>query len=139
MVRAGHPAADSHRMLEFVLGYTAGQRTASRAASLARSAAVADGTFHTNRIEDTNERIDRLAMIVRALWALLEEQGYTAEQLLAKLEELDMRDGEIDGQVRRQPVDCPSCQSKVAPSLQTCQFCGTEVAGATDGHPLGGV
>lgn len=98
-----------------MLGYTAGQRTASRAASLARSAAVGDATLHTNRIEDVNERVDRLAMIVRAMWALLEEQGYTAEQLIAKLEELDLADGEIDGKVTQQALDCPSCQSKVAP------------------------
>jgi hypothetical protein len=54
-------------MLEFVLGYTAGQQTASRAAALARDAAVADGTLHTNRIEDLRERIDSMAMILRAM------------------------------------------------------------------------
>lgn len=121
-------------MLEFVLGYSAGQGTASRAASLARSAAVADGTHHTNRIEDLNERIDRLAMIIRALWALLEEQGLTADQLTAKIEELDMGDGELDGQVRHQPVDCPKCDSKVAPGLKMCQYCGAEVL--SDQHPI---
>lgn len=125
-------------MLDFILGYTAGQRTASRAASLARSAAVADGTVHTNRIEDLNERIDKLALIVRALWALLEEQGMTAEQLVAKLEELDLADGHADGQVTRRPVDCPSCQSKVAPGLPACQFCGTRIV-REDAHPLGEV
>lgn len=128
--------ADRASMLEFVLGYSAGQRTASRAASLARSAAVGDATIHTNRIEDVNERIDRLAMIVRAMWALLEEEGYTTEQLLAKLEELDLLDGEMDGKVSQQVVDCPSCQSKVAPGLRNCQFCGATVR-TEDGHPLG--
>ena len=125
-------------MLNFVLGYSAGQRTASRAASLARSAAVGDATIHTNRIEDANERIDRLAMIVRAMWALLEEGGYTAEQLVAKLEELDIADGELDGKVSEQVVDCPSCDSKVAPGLRNCQFCGATVR-TDDGHPLGGI
>ena len=42
-------------MLEFFLGYSMGERTASRSASLARSAAVADGTRHTNRIEDLDD------------------------------------------------------------------------------------
>lgn len=125
-------------MLNFVLGYSAGQRTASRAASLARSAAVGDATVNTNRIEDVNERVDRLAMIVRAMWALLEEEGYTAEQLIAKLEELDLADGEMDGKVRQQAVDCRSCQSKVAPGLRNCQFCGATVR-TEDGHPLGDI
>lgn len=125
-------------MLDYFLGYTMGQRTASRAASLARSAAVADGTMHSNRIEDLNERIDRLLMIVRGMWALMEEQGTTPEQLMAKIEELDGQDGEVDGRVRPQVAECPACQSKVAPNLRACQLCGTEVR--TDiGHPLGSI
>jgi hypothetical protein len=130
--------ADTDAMLEYVLGYTMGQKTASRAASLARSAAVADGTHHSNRIEDLNERVDRLVMIMRAMWALLEEQGMTAEQLMAKIEEIDLQDGVADGQVRADPAQCPSCQSKVAPGLRACQLCGTEVRPDT-GHPLGHV
>lgn len=125
-------------MLEFVLGYSAGSATASRAASLARSAAVADGTHHTNRIEDINERLDSMAMIMRAMWALLEEQGLTTDQLLAKMEELDLMDGVEDGQMKRGAVDCQSCDSKVAPGLSRCQFCGAEVA-PLDDHPLGQV
>ncbi len=122
-------------MLEFFLGYSMGERSATRNASLARSAAVAGGTLHTNRIEDLNERIDKLLMIVRAMWALLEAQGMTADQLKAKIEEIDLLDGVADGQVRSQVVECPSCQSKVAPGLRNCQLCGTQVRSDT-GHPL---
>jgi hypothetical protein len=122
-------------MLEFYLGYSMGQSSAVKAASLARSAAVADGTHHTNRIEDLNERIDRLVMILRATLALLEEQGITPERLMAKVEELDLQDGTDDGRVRQNIVECPSCESKVAPGLRNCQLCGTQVR--TDiGHPL---
>lgn len=125
-------------MLDFVLGYTAGQRSAGRAASLARSTAVGDATITTNRIEDVNERVDRLAMIVRAMWALLEESGYRPEDLVAKLEEMDLSDGELDGQVRQMTVDCPSCKSRVAPGLRNCQFCGA-VARTEDDHPLSSI
>ena len=112
-------------MLDFYLGYAMGQQTASRAASLARSAAVADGTRHSNRIEDLNERVDRLVMILRATLALLEEQGITKERLMAKIDELDLQDGTDDERLREGVVDCPSCESKVAPGLRRCQFCGT--------------
>jgi len=125
-------------MIEYFIGYGMGQKSAARAASLARSAAVADGTHHTNRIEDLNERIDKLLMIVRGMWALMEEQGLTAEQLMAKIDEIDLQDGTDDGQVRPQVVECPSCQSKVAPNLRSCQLCGTEVR-PDNGHPLGHV
>jgi hypothetical protein len=123
-------------MLEYILGYHAGSRTATRAASLARSAAVADGTAHTNRIEDLNERIDEISLILRGIWALLEEGGVTSEQLIAKLEELDMADGVADGKVRKGPVQCSSCDSRVAPGLAKCQFCGAEIVSG-DNHPLG--
>lgn len=122
-------------MLEFMLGYSAGSATASRAASLARDAAVAAGTLHTNRIEDANERIDELAIIVRAMWSLMEEQGMTPDQLVAKIEEIDLEDGVADGKVTQLPVDCPSCDSKVPPGLANCQYCGAEVV-ATAEHPL---
>ena len=122
-------------MLEFVIGYSAGQRTSTRAASLARSAAVAETAHHTNRVEDLNERIDRLAMIVRAMWELLEEQGMTPEQLVEKLEAMDLVDGEADGQMRQAPIDCPACDSKVAPGLAKCQFCGVAIP-RDDDHPL---
>jgi len=124
-------------MLEFYLGYSMGQSSAVKAASLARSAAVADGTHHTNRIEDLNERIDRLVMIMRATLALLEEQGITTERLMEKINELDLQDG-VDDERVRDLVECPSCQSKVAPGLRNCQLCGTEVRADT-GHPLGHV
>jgi hypothetical protein len=122
-------------LLEFVLGYSAGQKTASRAASLARDAAVADGTRHTHRIEDLDERIDEVALILRGMWALLEDGGVTAEQLRAKIEELDLADGVADGKVTRGPVDCPGCDSKIPTDLSKCQYCGTEVV--RDAHPLG--
>lgn len=122
-------------MLEFILGYSMGQESAARGSALSRSAMDTDGTSPINRVEDLDERLDKLAMIVRAIWALLEGQGLTADQLIAKLEEIDLLDGVVDDQVRPRLVDCPSCQSKVAVGLQACQFCGTKVR-TEAGHPL---
>lgn len=122
-------------MLEFILGYSMGQKSAVKASALSRSAMGTDGTSPINRIEDLDERLDKLAMIVRAIWALLEAQGLTADQLIAKLEEIDLLDGVVDGQVRPRVIDCPSCHSKVAVGLMACQFCGAQVRNEA-GHPL---
>jgi hypothetical protein len=130
--------ADNGGMLEFVIGYSGGSGAASRAASLARSAAAADGTIHSNRIEDLNERIDSIALITRAMWSLLEDQGLTNDQLIAKVDELDNLDGNRDGRMMHGPVDCPGYDSKVAPGLTRCQFCGIDVA-PVDDHPMGNV
>lgn len=123
-------------MLPFVIGYSAGQRTAGRAASFAGSAAVSIGTQHTNRVENLAERIDSMALIMRGMWALLEENGYTAEQLIAKIEAIDLADGIPDGRLTTGAVDCPSCDSKVAAGLDRCQFCGAVVR-VEDPNPLG--
>jgi hypothetical protein len=62
---------------------------------------VRSGPFtHTNRIEDLDERLDRLVMIMLAMWALMEEQGMTSEKPMAKIEEIDLQDGTADGQLR---------------------------------------
>ena len=107
-------------MLEFVLGYSAGSATASRAAMLARSAAAADGSLHTNRIEDLNERLDSMAIILRALVSLLEERGLSAADLMAKIEELDLADGTADGRIKAGPVECSGCGGRSF-SMQTAR------------------
>lgn len=97
---------------------------------------MASGNVHSHSLEDMNERVDSMALILRALWALLEEQGLTADQLIDKIEELDLLDGKADGKVTALATDCPSCGSKVAAGLNKCQFCGTDVR-AEDPGPLG--
>jgi len=131
---------DSGIMLPFVIGYSAGSRTASRAASLSRTVTASDAAHHTNRIEDLNERIDAMALIIRGMWSLLEENGYKADQLLDKIEQIDVADGTADGRVTAVPVECRSCGSKVAHGLDKCQFCGTRIVGASEpDHPLTGI
>jgi hypothetical protein len=66
---------------------------------------------------------------------LLEEQGMTAEKLTAKIEELDRLDGQVDGQVKLAPAECPSCQSKVPADLPRYQYCGVDMP-VIDRHPL---
>ncbi len=120
-------------MVGFMLGYSAAQRTARRSASMTVSA---ESSIQSNRIEDLRERVDSLAIIVRGMWALMEEQGMTTEQLMAKIDELDKMDGVPDGLITPTATDCPQCESKVAPGLTKCQFCGADVGSAAADDPL---
>jgi hypothetical protein len=92
--------------------------------------------LQTNRLEDANERIDELAIIIRGMWALMEEQGVTPEQLMAKIEEIDLEDGIADGKITQRPTSCPSCDAKVAAGLSSCQYCGASVSPTNESHPL---
>src|SRR5690554_6544051 len=109
-------------MLDFMWGYVMGQRSAAQAASFARSAGTAGAMASNLRMIDVDERIDRLVLLLEAMWCLMREQGFSDEQLAARLMELDGADGTFDGRRSPPPATCASCGSKVAAGLTACQF-----------------
>ncbi|MGI9665714.1 MAG: hypothetical protein ACR2N2_01255 [Acidimicrobiia bacterium] len=123
--------------LTFLTGYILGQHGAQSARIAATAAAQTSGN-PVSDIIDLNERVDRLILVIDAMWSLLEESGYTDEQLIARIQHIDEQDGQLDG--RRTPLasDCSKCGAKVAPGLDACQFCGAAIA-ATKPDPLGSV
>lgn len=116
--------------LTFLTGYVLGQHGA-QSAKLASSVASRSGAS-ANDIMDLNDRVDRLLLVVDAMWSLLEDAGYADEQLVERIEELDRSDGAADGRRRPEATTCVSCEAKVPGGLPACQFCGTPVAGASD-------
>ena len=109
--------------MDFISGYVIGTRMLGKSIGMAASA----DSFAPPLLSDLDkleDRVQRLALVTEALWALLEENGYTREQLIAKIEEIDGADGSIDGHVIRPPLRCPKCDSAVSPGAKLCQFCG---------------
>jgi hypothetical protein len=104
---------------------------------MSRSAGAAAAGSVTGELHDVNERIDRLLLVVDALWTLLKDTGYTDEQLRERIHEIDLADGVADGRRTPRPVRCTSCDSMVEVGRATCAFCGAPVDGPTD--VLGGV
>jgi hypothetical protein len=113
--------------LPFLVGYVLGEH-GRQSARLASTAAAAHGAERTD-VYDLHERIDRLVLVVAAMWSLLAEQGMTEDQLAARVAEMDQADGVGDGKLTHRPVTCPSCEAKVPADRDTCQFCGTPVRG----------
>lgn len=124
-------------MLNFMWGYVMGQKSATDAAVYARTADTAGSMASHRRLIDVDERIDRLLLLVEAMWSVLEEHGFTDEELAARLIELDQSDGNLDGRRVPLPSTCRSCGSKVAAGLTACQFCGTALS--TDTTPFDSV
>jgi hypothetical protein len=114
-------------MLEFIGGYVMGTRSAARTAGFARGAAAADAGLVTQRVSAVDDRVDRLLLVVEAMWTLLREQGLADEDLIERIRMLDEADGVADDRVTTSPRDCPSCAAKVAPGLDACQYCGAEL------------
>jgi hypothetical protein len=115
-------------MFDFLAGYVMGERAASRAASMSRAAAGPAGSV-AGEISDVNTRINRLLLVVEALWELLKQQGWTDEHLIAKIQELDEADGVVDGAHTPRPVKCAKCDSMVEAGRKSCAFCGEPVPG----------
>lgn len=75
--------------------------------------------------------VERLSMITEALWTILREQhGYSDEELMSRITEIDMRDGVLDGRVSaRQSPKCPQCNRQhVAKHRPRCLYCGSAIA-----------
>lgn len=72
------------------------------------------------------ERTDRLALINQALWELLSERnGLQEEDLVAKVREIDLRDGVEDGKVKS-VNKCPDCERVMSRRHKRCLYCGKE-------------
>lgn len=72
-------------------------------------------------------KIGSLALACQSLWEILEENtDITREQLLAKMEEVDLRDGKKDGKLSRSVEACESCGRKTSRRRPICLYCGTK-------------
>ena len=71
------------------------------------------------------EKVDRLALICRAMFELMQESnGIPEERLKAKVLDIDLRDGHADGKVSPQQRRCPKCKAMMSPQFGRCLFCG---------------
>ena len=120
-----------------IAGYVMGQRRAARAAGMSVVANHMMGSASAVEAwDELDARVDRLLLVIEAMWSMLKEQGLTDEQLAARIAEIDSSDGVADGRRVIPAVSCRSCGSKVMGGLPRCQICGTEtgvVVGPLDG------
>ena len=79
-----------------------------------------------------DQRVDQMLLVVQAMWTLVQEKtGLTDAELLARVTELDERDGTKDGRFRRPPVKCARCGATVARRFNRCLYCGQQYTGGT--------
>lgn len=82
------------------------------------------------RIEALEERVDKLSLLSYALWSLLEEKvGVTEAELMARVQELDLKDGKLDGRVASGIINCPHCDRPLSQRHRKCMYCGYELQG----------
>lgn len=96
------------------------------ASTEARSAREAVGAA-SGRIERLEQRIDQLVLINMAMWEILREDlKITEEELILRVQEIDLRDGVRDGKARLDVEDCAKCKRKISTKHNRCLYCGAE-------------
>ena len=103
----------------------------------ARSSQALSDQLHESRFELARDgvdhlevRVDRLLLVMDAMWELLAERtGATEADLLAKVQEIDQRDGTVDGRRTTIARRCSACGAAVGNDRTTCMFCGHEEPG----------
>jgi hypothetical protein len=117
--------------LHFLAGYVLGEHGRQSARLAAAAGAAAASGAQRDDIYELHDRVDRLTLVVAAMWSLLQEQGMDEQALADRIRQMDEADGSADGKMTQQATDCSSCGAKVGAGLDKCQFCGTVVAGGS--------
>ena len=106
---------DAERRTLAELDSAAGVEGADRSSKYAQDAYVAQ----------LETRLDWTLMLCEAMWSLIEERlDLTEGQLVERINQLDLADGELDGRKRRPPATCGGCKRTVSQRFPRCAYCG---------------
>lgn len=97
--------------------------------------AGSDATRAANQITNLDEefrdlerRLERLALVNKAMWSLLRTKaGLTDVDLRSMILEIDAADGTIDGRIGPRLQVCTGCGRNLAAKQTRCQYCDTEI------------
>ena len=69
---------------------------------------------------------ERLKLVCAAMWELVSDRtALTEDDLIAKVREMDTRDGVADGKLTRVIRKCSSCDRSVPLKQKKCMYCKT--------------
>ena len=76
-------------------------------------------------VRDLRQRVDGLTLACQALWEVLRAHtGLTDDAILRKMEEVDLRDGKVDGKIAPKPISCTRCARTTNATRPNCIYCG---------------
>lgn len=103
---------------------------AAAASAVAANASSARSKARQTRAggAELQARMDRAMLACEAMWTLMRDKlGITDENLLARINEIDLSDGKLDGKVRKTPVACPKCNRTIPARMPQCMYCGQPI------------
>jgi len=79
----------------------------------------------TLTVKDLQERMDKLILVCKAQFELLQAvTNITDQHLSEKILEIDLRDGKADSKVTPTQNICPDCGAGICAKFNRCLFCG---------------
>ena len=102
-----------------------------------RSAESAKDTADQLRSEvnDLKRKTEALTIASQAMWELVRERtGFTDADILAKMQEIDLRDGQADGKITGTLVYCLACRRGTHSKRKLCIYCGELLPPADPAH-----
>ncbi len=83
--------------------------------------------INTQPAESTvlRDKVERMALVNAAMWSLISDKlGITADELMAKIREVDAMDGRADGKISSNAKSCPKCNRIMNSTTGNCLYCG---------------
>jgi len=90
--------------------------------------AATRSTINQREIDILRDKVDHLSLVCMAMCELLEDVGFDKSMLADKIQEIDLRDGKLDGKFVEK-IACPKCTREVAARHRQCMYCGTPLHG----------
>jgi len=100
-----------------------------------------------SKVRMLEQQCERLTLAAMAMGTsiLRDRLSVTEYEIEARITEIDLRDGRLDGQFRAKPELCPKCRQTNAASRRHCLYCGAALtsssflfqsnAGSVDAEP----
>lgn len=79
-----------------------------------------------SEIAALHERVEYLSLVCIAMSELMEGLGIDQQALVAKIEEVDLRDGQRDGKFV-EIFTCTSCSRRTTAKKSICMYCGASL------------
>ena len=76
-------------------------------------------------LESLSRRLDRAMLAIESLSEILRDRfGITRDEIHARMDEIDLRDGKQDGRLAPGVMLCPACDRPNSKQSRQCVYCG---------------
>lgn len=104
-------------------------RADAEAAKSAAANAKSESQFFRARLQSLEETVERLSLVTMALSELLRDRSLVTDaEVEARVQEIDLRDGKLDGRLRPPPSECVDCHRPNVAGRKRCLYCGGEMS-----------